>query len=1250
MLWRRDPKNVYAGRSRRQTSAMGGTPRRRRALPFALATALAASLIAALPSAANATDTAQNKIVNADPADWTPQIQDGQVNAIVQIGTKVVVGGTFTTVRKAGTSTDLTRNYLFAFDMNTGNIDPNFVPTINAPVMALTRGGDGTSVFVGGQFNTVDGATYRGVVRLQLSNGQPVAGFRANTNSRVQDMELNNGWLYLSGKFTAVKGVARAGVARVNPDTGAVDANLDLPFADPPSGALAVQEIDVSNDGSKLVAIGDFGSVAGQTRIQIAVLDVGTTPATLDAWRTDDYPYFIPGTTNTWCGPTFPTYMRSVKISPEGTYFVVSTTGGFRANRLCDTGTRWDLTATGPNQHPTWVDWTGGDTTWSVGATGTAIYVGGHFRWWNNPYASNAPGPGAVPREGIAALDPLTGLPFSWNPSHERGVGIFTLPATPDGLWAGSDTNHTGGEFHEKIAFYPLNGGVAPPPIVTYPLPGNLYTMDPNTGALAGRSFDGTTLGTASSVPGINWTNARGAFMVSGRLYYGMSDGTMHSLTFDGTDFGPGTSVNLYGLDVQPPTAFTIPGTTIRVPAFSTDLAAMTGMFYDNGRIYYTVSKSGTGTTTTNNMLFYRYFNPESGIVGANLFVADSYPADATIQWANVRGMALASGTLYYALTDGKLYRVGWNSAAGKPTGTPSLVSSATTWQSRGMFVFTPPPPDTTPPTVPGQPAGTSPAAGALRIHWAASSDASPITYDVYRDGGSTPIGTSIDTTFTDTGLDVNSSHTYTVDAVDASNNRSAQSPASAPITVTPLIFSDDFTSDNFTNWSLFTNMTLDEGQGSPSAPSARSQVSSSASYAYADFGFTYGTACASANMNASSLGTTSVDLMRLRSAAGGPIAKVYASSTGVLSVRDDVTGTTKGSAKTLGTGWHNVELCVSVGSPNGSISLFRDGTQILTWAPDTGTTPIGRLQIGDTASKTFTIDWDHVIVDAAPGDHLGPDTTPPTTPGQPVGTSTSIGEIDLSWAASTDDSPPITYRVYRDGNPTPIASTTSTTFGDTGLAPGSSHTYTVDAVDSVDNVSAPSAASAPITVLANAIFVDDFSGGDFSNWTGVTRLSIDNAKGGVAPPSAAGNPSAQSAFAAKTLAATYPNACLSANVNVSNNGGNAIDLLRLRSATAGPIVKAFVNASGILYLRSEFASVNKSSNTALGTGWHNVELCGTVGNATTWDLYRDGIKIVNAWAADTGTDPIGRIQIGDTSSKTWTANFDDVRLDQTPG
>ena len=43
-------------------------------------------------------------------------------------------------------------------------------------------------------------------------------------------------------------------------------------------------------------------------------------------------------------------------------------------------------------------------------------------------------------------------------------------------------------------------------------------------------------------------------------------------------------------------------------------------------------------------------------------------------------------------------------------------------------------------------------------------------------------------------------------------------------------------------------------------------------------------------------------------------------------------------------------------------------------------------------------------------------------------------------------------------------------------------------------------------------------------------------------------------------------------------------------------------------------------------------------------------MKIVNGWVADTGTDPVGRVQIGDTAAKTWTANFAGVRLDTTPG
>ena len=204
------------------------------------------SLVALIPSPAGAVQTPESVVVNPDPADWTPDIVDGQVNAILQMGSKVIVGGTFTQVRRHGFSAILTRNFLFAFDMDTGVIDPNFVPLLNAEVEEPHPGPDGTSVFVGGDFS--DGqrrASYKKIVRLRLSDGSIVTSFKANANALVQDVLLRNGWLYVSGKFTFIKSIARSGLARLDPITGNVDPNLDLPFTNPLKGSLGVPEIDV---------------------------------------------------------------------------------------------------------------------------------------------------------------------------------------------------------------------------------------------------------------------------------------------------------------------------------------------------------------------------------------------------------------------------------------------------------------------------------------------------------------------------------------------------------------------------------------------------------------------------------------------------------------------------------------------------------------------------------------------------------------------------------------------------------------------------------------------------------------------------------------------------------------------------------------------------------------------------------------------------------------------------------------------
>jgi hypothetical protein len=158
--------------------------------------------------------------------------------------------------------------------------------------------------------------------------------------------------------------------------------------------------------------------------------------------------------------------------------------------------------------------------------------------------------------------------------------------------------------------------------------------------------------------------------------------------------------------------------------------------------------------------------------------------------------------------------------------------------------------------------------------------------------------------------------------------------------------------------------------------------------------------------------------------------------------------------------------------------------------------------------------------------------------------------------------------------------------------------------------------------------------------------MTIDDADGNAAP-SAAVQVSGQSAWAAKNLGTTVSTVCLSFDVNETQLATNV--LARLRTASDGPIIRVTLDSSGRLRLRSDFSGVTGPATVALGSGWHNVEVCGTVGTSSTWDLIRDGVVVLDDWAANTGTTPVGRINIGDTAAKTWTANFDNVVVDQEP-
>ena len=149
---------------------------------------------------AGAVNAAQSQIVSANPADFTPFIEDGQVLAVVQVGNRLIAGGTFTQVKNwQGGQPIVTRNKILAFDATTGQLDTTFTPTVDGDVLSLAAAPDGTSVFVGGKFTTVNGTSAGGIVKLDVATGATVPEFTMSTNGWVQDMKVSASRLFLSG-------------------------------------------------------------------------------------------------------------------------------------------------------------------------------------------------------------------------------------------------------------------------------------------------------------------------------------------------------------------------------------------------------------------------------------------------------------------------------------------------------------------------------------------------------------------------------------------------------------------------------------------------------------------------------------------------------------------------------------------------------------------------------------------------------------------------------------------------------------------------------------------------------------------------------------------------------------------------------------------------------------------------------------------------------------------------------------------
>jgi hypothetical protein len=431
-----------------------------------------ASPATAATHAPHARSALQTGPVSPVPAAGTPALAPTrateQVRQIVQCGGTMYAVGNFTSISSNGTQT---RNGAFSFSATAPYAVTAWNPDVNGVVDSIALTSNCADAYIGGSFTTVHGTAVSNIAEIDTTTGAVIQTFGHNASAEVDTLLLTpNGHLLAGGRFKTINGSTQKYYASLNPVTGADDGYLKLHI----SGTYVYKGVgpnftqvynqQLSPGGNRVLAEGVFTSVGGQARQQIFMLDLGSAQGTVSAWDSSEFFQF--------CAGKHPFYIKAAGWSPDGSTVYVADTGlhlafwnkTFPLTGLCDVVAAFSAQETGGLSHE-WINYTGCDSLYSVASDTSAVYVGGHERWANNPNACNTKGPGAINAPGMAGF--THGGTLLTNSkgnaglyARGRGLGADDMLITGAGLWIASDNllgvNTCGGvSGHAGICFLP---------------------------------------------------------------------------------------------------------------------------------------------------------------------------------------------------------------------------------------------------------------------------------------------------------------------------------------------------------------------------------------------------------------------------------------------------------------------------------------------------------------------------------------------------------------------------------------------------------------------------------------------------------------------------------------------------------------------------------------------------------------------------------------------------------------------------
>jgi Concanavalin A-like lectin/glucanases superfamily len=211
---------------------------------------------------------------------------DTQIRALAVSGSTLYVGGNFSAVN--GTA----RDNLAAFNVSTGTPAlTNWAPTAYGTVLTIDPSPDGSTVYLGGDFNELDGLarTYAGAVTSSgtgsLLPWAPVLNDSVTSIAEPAD----EAQVLIGGYFQTINGVSQNAAGAVDPTAGTttepwVNANI-VPY-NPPACTSAVKDIVISGSTAYLAAEGTgTGCFDGDFAVTLGSSGTGVSDALL--WQND---------------------------------------------------------------------------------------------------------------------------------------------------------------------------------------------------------------------------------------------------------------------------------------------------------------------------------------------------------------------------------------------------------------------------------------------------------------------------------------------------------------------------------------------------------------------------------------------------------------------------------------------------------------------------------------------------------------------------------------------------------------------------------------------------------------------------------------------------------------------------------------------------------------------------------------------------------------------------------------------------